>query len=387
MTTEKEKMNIDELLVEIGRTPLLSAEEELALIKAIQEQEPECNEMEKLVRPLMRFVVSVANQYQNKGLSLEELIEVGTEGLKKAAEKFDINGESKFLSYAVWWIRQAILQAINEKTGRPVMDTRIESLVKTLERNHHRWNETFKDEDTGEEVTVERDELISTDTTEEERNLMESVAASAAKISTEALRTFIDKTSSFWPRPFDEVYMELVRRGDESWACVIDNPEMLQKLCDKGIKEAAEQLYQKYRYGDEKNGIFIDKKTAKTYYDLAGDAIYEQYTTEDFLSEEEPEEFHYTLTGDTVSLDGIETLIKELCQQFSTSDNELGLFVPQQMLMKVLVGSDSEYYRGNVITIERKAPNCLVIITEADNGEPLLYALRQCFENLDIDMK
>ena len=390
MTNEKDmkkSFNIDEFLIEIGREPLLSVEEELALGKAIQEKGPKCNEVDKLVRANMRFVVSVANQYQNKGLSLEELIEVGTEGLKKAAEKFDVNGESKFISYAVWWIRQAILQAINEKTGHPVMDTRIESLVKTLERNHHRWNETFKDEDTDEEVTVERDELISTDTTEEERNLMENVAASVDKISTEALRAFIDKTRAFWPRSLDEVYMELVRRGDESWACVIDNPEMLQKLCDKGIKEAAEQLYQKYRYGDEKNGIFIDKKTAKTYYDLAGDAVFEQYTTEDFPDEEEPKEFHYTLTGNNVTLDGVETLINDLCQQFGTPGNECGLFVPQQMLMKMLVGSDSEYYRGNVLTMERKASDSLVITTEADKGEPLLYALRQCFENLDIEMK
>lgn len=383
----KKGFNIDEFLVEIGREPLLSVEEELALGKAIQEKGLECNEVEKLVRANMRFVVSVANQYQNKGLSLEELIEVGIEGLKKAAKKYDLNGESKFIAYAVWWIRQAILQAINEKTGHPVMDTRIESLVKMLERNHHRWNETFKDEDTGEEVTVERDELISTDTTEEERNLMESVAASADKISTEALRAFIDKTRAFWPRSLDEVYMELVRRGDESWACVIDNPEMLQKLCDKGIKEAAEQLYQKYRYGDEKNGIFIDKKTAKTYYNLAGDTVYEQYTTEDFPDEEEPKEFHYTLTGNNVTLDGVETLINDLCQQFGTPGNECGLFVPQQMLMKMLVGSDSEYYRGNVLTMERKASDSLVVTTEADKGEPLLYALRQCFENLDIDMK
>ena len=390
MTNEKDMkkgFNIDEFLMDVGRAPLLSAEEELALIKAIQEKGPECDEMDKLVRPNMRFVVSVANQYKNKGLSLEELIEVGTEGLKKAVEKFDLNAECKFLSYAVWWIRQAMIQAISEKTGNPMMDARIESLVKMLERNHHRWNETFIDEDTGEEVTVERDELISTDTTEEERNLMENVAASADKISTEALRVFIDKTRSFWPRPFDDVYMELVRRGDESWACVIDNPEMLQKLCDKGIKEAAEQLYQKYRYGDEKNGIFIDKKTAKTYYDLAGDAVYEQYTTEDFPDEEEPKEFHYTLTGNNVTLDGVETLINDLCQQFGTPGNECGLFVPQQMLMKMLVGSDSEYYRGNVLAMERKASDSLVITTEADNGEPLLYALRQCFKNLDVEMK
>lgn len=391
MTNEKDMkkgFNIDEFLMEIGREPLLSAEEELALIKVIQEKCPECNEMERLVRANLRFVVSVANQYKNKGLSLEELIEVGTEGLKKAAEKFDPNAECKFLSYAVWWIRQQILQAINEKTKDPMVDTRIESLIKTLERNHHRWNETFKDEDTGEEVTLERDELISTDTTEEERSLMESVAANAAKISTEALRTFIDKTRAFWPRPLDEVYMELVRRGDESWACVIDDPEILQELCKvKGIKEAAEQLYQKYRYGDEKNGIFIDKKKAKTYYDLAGDAVYEQYATEDFPDEEEPQEFHYTLTGNSVTLDGVETLINDLCQQFGTPGNECGLLVPQQMLMKMLVGSDSEYYRGNVLTMERKASDSLILTTEADKGEPLLYALRQCFENLDIEMK
>lgn len=387
MTNEKDKkkgFNTDEFLIEIGREPLLSVEEEQALLKAIQEKGPECNEMGRLVRANLRFVVSVANQYKNKGLSFEELIEVGTEGLKKAAEKFDVNAECKFLSYAVWWIRQAIFQAINEKTGCPVMDARIESLMKTLERNHQRWNETFKDEDTGEEVTVERDELISTDTTEEERSLMESVAANAAKISTEALRTFIDKTRAFWPRPLDEVYMELVRRGDESWACVIDDPEMLQELCDKGIKEAAEQLYQKYRYGDEKNGIFIDKVKAKTYYDLAGDTVYEEYTTEDFPGEEKPEEFHYTLTGNAATLYGVETLINDLCQRFGTPGNEYGLFVPQHMLMKMLVGSDSEYYRGNVLTMERKASDNLILTTEADKGEPLLYALRQCFENLSV---
>ena len=113
MTTEEK--TLDELLTEIGRAPLISAEEEQALIKAIQEKGPECDEMEKLIESNKRFVVSVAAQYQNQGLSLEELIEAGKQGLKKAVMKYDTKADYKFISYAVWWIRQAMIQAIAEK--------------------------------------------------------------------------------------------------------------------------------------------------------------------------------------------------------------------------------------------------------------------------------
>ena len=113
MTTEKQ--NLDELLREICRAQLISAEEELALIKAIQQKGPECDEMGKLTEPNMRFVVSLAAQYQNQGLSLEELIEAGKHGLEKAAMKYNLETDFKFMAYAVWWVRQAIIQAINEK--------------------------------------------------------------------------------------------------------------------------------------------------------------------------------------------------------------------------------------------------------------------------------
>lgn len=83
-------------------------------------------------------------------------------------------------------------------------------------------------------------------------------------------------------------------------------------------------------------------------------------------------------------------LIRDLCKRFGIPENEedgLGLYVPQRALMKVLVGSDTEYYRGNILYLNREAPDRLVITSEADNGDPLLYALRQAYTNLDIEIK
>lgn len=112
---EEKKPSLDDLLVEIGRTPLLTHEKELELIKAVQKKGTGCDEMRQLEKANMRFVVSVANQYQKRGLTLDELIEAGIEGLKKAAMKYDSFRGFKFIAYAVWWIRQSILQAIGDK--------------------------------------------------------------------------------------------------------------------------------------------------------------------------------------------------------------------------------------------------------------------------------
>ncbi len=109
------KQSLEKLLVEIGRSPLLTLEEELALLKVVQEKGTDCDEMKQLEKANIRFIVSVAAQYQRQGLTLEELIEAGTEGLRKGAMKYNFEADYKFIAYAIWWIRQSILQAIEEK--------------------------------------------------------------------------------------------------------------------------------------------------------------------------------------------------------------------------------------------------------------------------------
>ena len=104
--------NIDKFLQEIGRAPLLSAEQELELLKAIREKGPDCDEMEQLCQSNMRFVVSLVRQYQQRALTLEELITIGIEGMKKAALTCNLNGDVKFLHYAVSVMRQCLEDAI-----------------------------------------------------------------------------------------------------------------------------------------------------------------------------------------------------------------------------------------------------------------------------------
>ena len=109
------KLKLDEYLEEIGKAEILSIDEELKLVKAVQQKGTDCDEMKQLEKADARFVVSVANQYQDKGLTLMELIEAGMVGLRRAAMKYDFKTDFKFIAYAVWWIRQAMLQAIEEK--------------------------------------------------------------------------------------------------------------------------------------------------------------------------------------------------------------------------------------------------------------------------------
>ena len=112
--TNRASAALDKYLVEIGREELISTDEEVELAQRIHKGDQEA--LDRLTRANLRFVVSVAKQYQNQGLALNDLIDEGNLGLIKAAQKFDETRGFKFISYAVWWIRQSILQAISEQS-------------------------------------------------------------------------------------------------------------------------------------------------------------------------------------------------------------------------------------------------------------------------------
>lgn len=112
--TNRETASLDKYLQEIGKVELITAEEEVELARRIKNGDRDA--LEKLTKANLRFVVSVSKQYQNQGLSLPDLINEGNLGLIKAAQRFDETRGFKFISYAVWWIRQSILQALAEQS-------------------------------------------------------------------------------------------------------------------------------------------------------------------------------------------------------------------------------------------------------------------------------
>ena len=112
--TNRETASLDKYLQEIGKVELITADEEVDLAQRIRAGDRAA--LEKLIKANLRFVVSVSKQYQNQGLSLPDLINEGNLGLMKAAKRYDETRGFKFISYAVWWIRQSILQALAEQS-------------------------------------------------------------------------------------------------------------------------------------------------------------------------------------------------------------------------------------------------------------------------------
>ena len=148
--TNRESASLDKYLQEIGKEELITVEEEVELAQRIRKGDQEA--LEKLTKANLRFVVSVAKQYQNQGLSLPDLINEGNLGLIKAAEKFDETRGFKFISYAVWWIRQSILQALAEQARIVRLPLNQVGSLNKINKAFQRFEQEFERKPSAEEL-------------------------------------------------------------------------------------------------------------------------------------------------------------------------------------------------------------------------------------------
>ncbi len=161
--TTRESLTLDKYLLEIGRIKLITTEEEIALAKRINKGDQEA--LETLINANLRFVVSVAKQYQNQGLSLPDLINEGNLGLIKAAQRFDETRGFKFISYGVWWIRQSILQALAEQARIVRLPLNRIGSITRINKVYNRLEQELQREPSLDEVALKME--ISTDSLEE----------------------------------------------------------------------------------------------------------------------------------------------------------------------------------------------------------------------------
>jgi len=162
--TNRESQSLEKYLQEIGKVELISPEEEVKL--AIRIKQGDQKALDKLTKANLRFVVSVAKQYQNQGLTLPDLINEGNLGLIKAAQRFDETRGFKFISYAVWWIRQSILQALAEQSRIVRLPLNKVGLTNRIQKAYSQLEQAFEREPSAEELAevleLDIDEISST---------------------------------------------------------------------------------------------------------------------------------------------------------------------------------------------------------------------------------
>ncbi|MCK4361109.1 MAG: RNA polymerase sigma factor RpoD/SigA, partial [Bacteroidales bacterium] len=174
--TNRETASLDKYLQEIGRVDLITADEEVLLAQKIKQGDKLA--LEKLTNANLRFVVSVSKQYQNQGLTLPDLINEGNLGLIKAAQRFDETRGFKFISYAVWWIRQSILQALAEQSRIVRLPLNKIGSINKINKAHAKLEQKFEREPNPEEIA---DLLEIT-----EREIKESMKNAGRHISMDA---------------------------------------------------------------------------------------------------------------------------------------------------------------------------------------------------------
>jgi RNA polymerase primary sigma factor len=212
--TNRETASLDKYLSEIGRVELISADEEVELAKKIKQGDQAA--LEKLTKANLRFVVSVSKQYQNQGLTLPDLINEGNLGLIKAAQRFDETRGFKFISYAVWWIRQSILQALAEQSRIVRLPLNKIGTINKINKTFSKLEQEFEREPTAGEIS---DLLEMT-----EQDVKDSMRTTGRHVSMDApLSTSDDGSGNLYdlmisddsPSPENELINDSLRREIE----------------------------------------------------------------------------------------------------------------------------------------------------------------------------
>ncbi|MBD5195799.1 MAG: sigma-70 family RNA polymerase sigma factor [Bacteroidales bacterium] len=221
--TNRESASLDKYLQEIGREELISVSEEVELAQRIKKGDRAA--LEKLTKANLRFVVSVAKQYQNQGLSLPDLINEGNLGLIRAAQKFDETRGFKFISYAVWWIRQSILQALAEQSRIVRLPLNQVGSLNKITKEMSRFEQENERRPSTEELAERLDMPVD--------KISDTIQVSGRHISVDA--PFVEGE--------DNSLLDVLNNDDSPMADANLNQESLSKEVDRALK----QLYDRER--------------------------------------------------------------------------------------------------------------------------------------------
>jgi len=210
--TNRETQSLEKYLQEIGKVSLITAEEECDLARKIKQGDKKA--LEKLTKANLRFVVSVAKQYQNQGLTLGDLINEGNLGLIKAAERFDETRGFKFISYAVWWIRQSILQALAEQSRIVRLPLNKIGSLNKINKAFSKLEQDFEREPTHEEISKVVD-LSITDIKDTMRSSGRHISMDAPLLNGEESTLMDVLESEDTPQPDTGLLTESLRREIE----------------------------------------------------------------------------------------------------------------------------------------------------------------------------
>jgi len=206
--TNRETASLDKYLQEIGKVDLISADEEVILAQKIKNGDEIA--LEKLTKANLRFVVSVAKQYQNQGLSLPDLINEGNLGLIKAAKRFDETRGFKFISYAVWWIRQSILQALAEQSRIVRLPLNKIGSINKINKTYASLEQKYEREPSADEIANVL-EISANDVRESQRNSGRHISMDAPLVDGEDSNLYDVIMSGESPNPDDSLINDSLR--------------------------------------------------------------------------------------------------------------------------------------------------------------------------------